>query len=155
MEATGLGGVKSVFHRNFSSMQDEKNDGSTNPKQAFGDKKPPLGQMPLTARIQASLALLDGSMKYGFRNWRERPVDALTYIHAAERHLALFAEGEELTRDTGVHNLGAVIACCSILIDAQVTGSLVDNRSKSRAACDELYASDKAVEHLKKLRSIP
>lgn len=110
-----------------------------NPKKQFGDKKPPLAQLPLVALAHASTAHYDGDLKYGFRNWREKPVEALTYINAAMRHLMLWGEGEEIARDTGVNNLGAVIACCAILLDAQANDALIDNRSKSKVACDVLH----------------
>lgn len=126
---------------------------SANPKQAFGDKKPPLDELPLVAEIEASLALQDGDFKYGFRNWRVNPVEARTYIKAARRHLGLWAEGEELARDTGVNNLGAVIACCAILLDAQANGKLIDNRSKSRAAADRLHDAEHDVARLREAQA--
>lgn len=124
-----------------------------NPKQAHGDKKPPLTQLPLSAQIEATVALYDGKLKYGWRNWRDDPVEIQTYIEAAMRHLRLFEEGETYTRDTEVvHNLGAVIACCSIIIDSMLYGSSIDNRKKNPAACDLLYDADKSIEFLKELR---
>lgn len=122
-----------------------------NPKQAYGDKKPALAQLPLVGMIAQSLAHMDGDYKYGFRNWRRDPVEAITYVNAAFRHLMLWAEGDEDARDTGVPNLGAVMACCAILLDAQANGTLIDNRSKSPAACDALHDAEKNVAHLKKL----
>ena len=123
-----------------------------NPKQIHGDKKPPLLQFPLTAQIEASLAHFDGDLKYNFRNWRADPVEALTYINAAMRHLRLYEEGEDRTRDTNVHNLGAVIACCAILIDAATYGTLIDNRNPNPAACDLLHESEIIIQSLKELR---
>lgn len=123
-----------------------------NPKQAFGDKKPPLIQLPLIAQIHASMAHLDGDLKYGFRNWRDQPVEARTYLNAIARHVRLWEEGEEYARDTGVNNLGAVIACCAILLDAQFTGNLIDNRSKSQEACDLLHEMEATVASLKEMQ---
>ena len=54
----------------------------------------------LSAHIEAAMAFMDGNLKYGFRNWREDPVEALTYVEAAMRHLRLFEEGEDYARDT-------------------------------------------------------
>lgn len=125
-----------------------------NPKQFYGDKKPPLDELPLSAMIFASLAHLDGDNKYGFRNWRDSPVEARTYIKGAIRHLRLFEEGEDFTRDSVVHNLGAVIAGCAILIDAQVNGTLIDNRRKSPAVCDLLHAAEENVAHLNALQRL-
>ena len=124
-----------------------------NPKQAFGAKKPPLGQVPLVALAHASMAFLDGSLKYGYRNWRENPVEAMTYVEAIKRHVMLWAEGEENARDTNVHNLGGVIASAALLLDAQANGVLIDNRSKSQAACDLLHELEGQVTHLKLLQT--
>lgn len=123
-----------------------------NPKQAFGDKKPALAQLPLVGMTAQSLAHMDGDYKYTFRNWRDNPVEAMTYVHAAMRHLALWSEGEELTRDTQIPNLGAVMACCAILLDAQVNGTMIDNRSHSPAACDYLHMAEGMVTFLRKMQ---
>ena len=120
-----------------------------NPKQAFGNKKPPLGEIPASALIEASLAMFDGAGKYGSRNWRKNKVEAKTYIHAAMRHIELWAEGQERTTDTNVHNLAAVIACCAIVIDAQVTGALIDNRSKSPEVCKLMEDAEKVILELR------
>jgi hypothetical protein len=118
-----------------------------NPKQLYGDKKPPLdefplvalvearlaglGPFPLVAHVEASLSHLDGDNKYGFRNWRDYPVEARTYVKGILRHAALYANGEDRTRDSKISNLGAVIAGAAILLDAQNYGALIDNRKSS------------------------
>jgi hypothetical protein len=132
-----------------NKLEDKLED---NPKKRYGDKKPPISQMPLSAMAHASMAFMDGSLKYGFRNWRDQPVEARTYIDAAMRHMQLWAEGEEYARDTKVHNLGAVIACASILIDAAVNNALIDNRHKSQASCDLLHALEMQVDYLKEMQ---
>lgn len=119
-----------------------------NPKKAFGDKKPPLGQVPLIALIHATLALYDGKGKYGNRNWRKNHVEAQTYVEAILRHCLLWANGEDYARDTGVHNLGGVLASAAILLDAEANGCLIDNRVKSQAACDLLHSAEKDIERL-------
>lgn len=121
----------------------------TNPKQQFGDKKPPLSYLPLSAKLACMEALYDGKLKYGPHNWREIEVEAMTYIEAAMRHLELYKVGEERTRDTKVHNLGAVMACCTILIDAHVHDTLIDNRPISQEEADLLYAAEEWIERLK------
>lgn len=123
-----------------------------NPKQKFGDKKPPLTQFPLSAQVHATLALYDGYLKYGWRNWRDQPVEIQTYIEAALRHLRLYEVGEEYTRDSNVHNLGAVIACCAILIDAQLYNSVIDNRKHNPAEADLLHDAENIIAFLKNLR---
>ena len=101
---------------------------TTNPKDLLGNKKIDLSLMPEIATAEAMCAMLDGALKYGPYNWRDKKVRARVYIAAAKRHLALWAEGQERADDSGVHNLGGVIACCSILLDAQTTGNLIDDR---------------------------
>lgn len=120
-----------------------------NPKQAFGDKKPPLGYLPMSAKLACMEALYDGMLKYGPHNWRDINVEAMTYVEAAMRHLELYKVGEEITRDTLVKNLGAVMACCTILIDAAAHGTLIDNRRHSKIEADLLHASEEWVARLK------
>lgn len=124
-----------------------------NPKQIYGDKKPPLGYIPLSAQLSELQAFFDGMLKYGPHNWRKNPVEAMTYVEAAIRHLQLWKCGEELTRDTLVENLGAVRACCGILIDAVLHGTLIDNRPKSKEEADLLYAGEEWVSRLKAVDS--
>ncbi|MCV0350168.1 MAG: DUF5664 domain-containing protein [Nitratireductor sp.] len=123
-----------------------------NPKQIFGNKKPPLGTIPLSAQLACLQALFDGALKYGPFNWRKNPVEAMTYVDAALRHLQLWKAGEQLTRDTAVENLGAVMACCVILIDAEAHGTLIDNRPISKVEADMLHQAENWVAHLKQLQ---
>lgn len=100
------------------------------PKAKFGATKPNYALIPGTALAHMALAMEDGAMKYGPSNWRENPVEAMTYLAANLRHTFAFIDGEDFTSDTQVHNLGAVMACCAIIIDAQEQGTLVDNRPR-------------------------
>ena len=105
------------------------------PKAKFGATKPNLALVPGTACCAEALALEDGAMKYGPFNWRYSPVEAMTYLAAAMRHLQAYIDGQDFTSDTLVHNLGAVRACCAIVLDAGASGTLVDNRpARGRAA---------------------
>lgn len=119
-----------------------------NPKKVYGDRKPPIGLMPLAALIHGTLAFYDGKGKYGRANWRENHVEAQTYVEAILRHVLLFANGEDYARDTGVHNLGGVIASASLLLDAMANDCLIDNRVKSQAACDLLHSAEQDIQRL-------
>ena len=101
-----------------------------NPKDLLGNKKVPMGAVLPVAIAHESLAMLDGELRYGYRNWRANPVVARVYIDAAKRHINSWEEMEELAPDSGVHHLGAARACLGILLDAQETGNLVDNRAE-------------------------
>lgn len=125
---------------------------SPNPKEAFGNKKLSLTLCPLSASIAQSEAHLDGFLKYGWVNWRENHVEAQTYIDSAMRHLRLFEVGEEFARDTQVRNLGAVMACCAILIDAAQHGTMIDNRKHSPQSADMLENATTMVTHLKEMQ---
>ena len=95
----------------------------------MGLKKPPMGQVCPVAIAHESLAMYDGVLKYGYRNWRKKRVIATIYIDATIRHLNAWAEGEEYADDSGIHHLGHARACLGILLDAQETGNLVDDRA--------------------------
>ena len=125
-----------------------------NPKKAYGDKKPGLHLNPLSAAIAQWEAQFDGALKYGETNWRDQPVEAMTYIDAAIRHIRLYENGEKYARDTKVQNLGAVMACCAILIDAELHGALIDNRKHSPATCDLLHTrGEEMVQVLRKAQA--
>lgn len=124
-----------------------------NPKFAFGGKKPRLTLAPLSATLAQIEAQLDGALKYGEVNWRKNKVDAKTYIDAGLRHFKLYEHGEKLARDTKVQNLGAVMACCAILIDAELHGMLIDNRDISPEACQALHDAEAMVAHLKDMQA--
>jgi hypothetical protein len=90
-----------------------------------------LSAVPAIAIAHESLAMLDGEIKYGFRNWRAKDVKARIYIDAAMRHITSWLEGEEVAEDSGIHHLGHARACLGILLDAQAHGNLIDDRAPS------------------------
>ncbi len=145
-----MGAIQDELEREY----DDKRDKPANPKQAFGDKKPRLTLLPMTAMLAQEEAHRDGALKYGEQNWRDQPVEIMTYVDAAMRHLRLFENGERYARDTKVDNLGAVMACCAIIIDAMAHESVIDNRRPSTAACDALHdRGEKMVAHLREMQS--
>jgi hypothetical protein len=103
---------------------------STNPKDILGLKKVPMGAVSPAAIAHEACAMLDGEIKYGFRNWRAKDVRARVYIDACKRHLDGWLEGDEVAEDSGVHHLGHARACLGILLDAQESGNLIDDRVK-------------------------
>lgn len=100
----------------------------SNPKDKLGIKKVPMGEVCPVANAHEACAMLDGDLKYGFRNWREKDVQARIYVDAAKRHLDAWLEGEDVASDSGVHHLGHARACLGILLDAQENGNLIDDR---------------------------
>ena len=102
--------------------------GGANPKDALGIKKVSLSKFPAAGLIHGAHAMMFGAEKYGPYNWRGNAVIASIYVDAATRHLLSWFEGEETAEDSDVHHLGHMIACGAILLDAQETGNLVDDR---------------------------
>jgi hypothetical protein len=101
----------------------------TNPKDLLGTDKVPLSRIPAVSILHEGMAMGNGGDKYGPFNWRENKVQADIYIDAALRHiLSWFDSREEVAADSGVHHLGHAKACLGILLDAQATGNLIDNR---------------------------
>lgn len=101
---------------------------STNPKDIVGSTKVSLSKFPAVGIVHGAHAMMDGANKYGAYNWRAKQVNASIYVDAALRHITAWFEGEEKAQDSGVHHLGHAIACCAILLDAQETGNLIDDR---------------------------
>lgn len=101
---------------------------TTNPKDLLGVKKVSITKLPAVALAHAAHAMMNGAEKYGPYNWRAKEVKASIYVDAALRHLYDWFEGQETATDSGVHHLGHAIACMAILLDAQETGNLIDDR---------------------------
>lgn len=122
-----------------------------NPKEAFGNAKVPLGLVPATALIEMALAMLEGALKYGGHNYRVVPIAAMTYVDAAERHLKKYEYGQDRDPVTHVRELASVMACCAIIIDAEICGTLIDNRPPVAPVGPLLDANMQIVAHLKEL----
>lgn len=114
-----------------------------NPKDLIGTKKPPLNLFPPAALIHGSLAMGNGAVKYGPYNWRKNNVIASIYVAAAMRHIASWYDGEQNAADSGVHHLGHAIASLAILLDAEATNNLVDDRPVPGAAATLIDALTK------------
>lgn len=99
-----------------------------NPKSQYGMKKPPFHLIPQPFLVILSKVMNLGASKYGPFNWRTNSVAASVYIAAAMRHIASYYDGEDKDPESGVSHLAHAAACMAILIDAQSTGNLIDDR---------------------------
>src|ERR1039458_7081089 len=99
-----------------------------NPKDRLGVRKVSLPKRPPAALAHAGFAMMNGAEKYGPYNWRDKPVIASIYVDAAERHLNAWFDGEEDSTDSSAHHLGHAMACLAIILDAQESGNLIDDR---------------------------
>lgn len=122
---------------------------TANPKDLFGAVKVSLTKLPAIGVLHGAHAMMDGARKYGPYNWRDKKVIASIYADAVQRHVLAWFEGQETAADSGVHHLGHAIACCALLLDAQATGNLIDDRpicddpDKLARILDELNAKIK------------
>lgn len=129
---------------------------STNPKQAYGDKKLPLQLVPPVATAYIAQGLREGAMKYGAWNFRETPIELMTYIGAMKRHLDAILEGEwidpdpimlpdgtEATNIPKKSHLAGILASGAILADQYESGNLVDNRPWRNPGYGELMEKNK------------
>lgn len=116
----------------------------TNPKKAFGVRKPSPQFVPPIAIIEESVVMALGGQKYGPFNWNDSSVDASTYYSAAMRHLMSWYAGEDVDPESGASHLAHVRACMGILIDAKATGKLIDDRPKTASVADAVTAFTKS-----------
>lgn len=107
-----------------------------NPKDCIGIRKPPLHLIPPAAEIAEAVVMGLGAAKYGAYNWRTAKVKATIYVAAAKRHIAQWLDGADDDPESGVSHLAHARACLGILLDAEATGNLIDDRPPSGAAAE-------------------
>lgn len=98
------------------------------PKVAFGNAKPQLHLIPPAGNEEQAKALALGAAKYGERNWMRGQVRMTVCLSALKRHVDRILDGEDIDPESGAHHLGHVMAGCSIMLDAQRHGMLIDDR---------------------------
>lgn len=123
----------------------------TNPKDAIGTNKLPLHLVPSTLNIYASLAFLEGALKYGKYNWRSTGVRMSIYLDALDRHYEKVKDGEWADAKTGVPHFSSMLACIGIILDAKMCGKLTDDRPPAVPTADLIAALEVHVPLLKQL----
>lgn len=142
--------VRTVVGLEYSCVQ-VSTQPSANPKQAFGDKKIPLGLVPRSFINGTSLGLAEGMMKYGAWNFRSTKVEAMTYVSAVLRHFEAYIHGENCDPVTKVPHLYSAAAGLAILIDTGVQGTLIDNRPPKQDTSAQVKEIEEVLAHLKEL----
>jgi hypothetical protein len=110
------------------------NTPGANPKDLVGATKTPLALVPVGAIVQVAGAFAVGAKKYGPHNWRSYPVQRMTYLEAALRHIYADIDGETIDPETGQPHVAHAVAGLMILLDAIACDSHVDNRPPKGAA---------------------
>jgi hypothetical protein len=145
-DAQSLGGHP---HDDLPADQNGRMDTKpTNPKDAIGSTKLPLGLVPSTINAEVALAYLEGALKYGRYNWRIAGVRASIYNDALERHRSKWWNGENADRRTRVKHLASIIACAGILLDAELCGKLTDDRPPAAPVADLIDGYEERVKFL-------
>jgi hypothetical protein len=101
--------------------------------------------VPAGALIQMAGVMQLGAEKYGPFNWRKDPVEAMTYVHAAMRHLTSWVDGESVDPESGESHIAHVASCMAILLDANACGTMIDDRPHQGTAADLIRAKSKPV----------
>jgi len=107
--------------------------GNGNPKDFVGASKAPLSTVSRRVMHELGLAMLEGECKYWRHNYRAAPVRAMIYLDALDRHLSAWIEGQDTDPDSGLSHLVKAMACLAIMRDAQLYGSLIDDRPPAQA----------------------
>jgi len=112
-----------------SSWQNESLPPVENPKAAIGAAKAPFFGIPWTAVIEMGTVMDGGAHKYGAYNYRDTRISTTTYHDAILRHFMLWADGEDQDPESKCSHLAHIMACCALMIDADVGCMLEDDRS--------------------------
>lgn len=99
-----------------------------NPKDAIGVRKVPISTVSMPVMLEVGIGMLEGAINYRRHNYRVAPVRATVYIDACFRHISLWVEGENLDPKTKTSHLAKAIGCLMIIRDAQIRGTLIDDR---------------------------
>lgn len=124
----------------------------TNPKDVIGSSKLPLELVPGILIVEASTAFFEGAKKYGRYNWRVAGVRSSIYAAALLRHVSKWWNGEDADPITRVKHLANAVACIGILLDAELSGNLTDDRPPAQPQLAERIDELKdVIAHLKEL----
>lgn len=125
---------------------------SANPKRQFGLTKPNPHLIPPCAILEESIAMALGAHKYGAYNWTDEPIDASTYYSALIRHAMDWFTGENYDPQSRVLHLAHVRACCGILIDAILSGTLIDDRPATAPTARQRSRLTRALAKIAKIK---
>lgn len=148
---------REFIEQTFHELPIKNTTKPSNPKDIVGIRKAPLSTVSLPVLAEVGVAMLEGALKYGRHNYRAVGVRSSVYFDAACRHLFSWWEGQDTDPDSGMHHVTKLIACLTVLRDAQIQGKLEDDRpppspefyaelDKKAAALMDKYA-DRSPKH--------
>lgn len=118
-----------------------------NPKDAAALDRVPFHIYPPAGHVLGTMACLDGAIKYGPYNWRERDISLTQYVGAIIRHCQKILGGEDIDPESTfkLPHLAHVNATSAILLDAEKAGALIDDRPKRQVDCAALITECNAL----------
>ena len=108
-------------------------DDTGNPKDVVGASKAPLSTVSRRVMHELGLAMLEGECKYWRHNYRASRVRAMLYLDALGRHISAWIEGQDTDPDSNLSHLVKAMECLAVVRDAQLYGSLIDDRPPAQA----------------------
>jgi hypothetical protein len=72
--------------------------------------------------------MLEGMLKYGRSNFREKGIRISVYTDALLRHVFAYMAGEDIDPDSGLPHLAKILSTTAVLADATVLGNVTDDR---------------------------
>lgn len=132
-------------------MSELKATVNENPKDIIGKTKLPLGVVPDSMMVYASLGFTEGALKYGRYNWRMLGVSSSIYHDAMKRHIAKWWNGEDVDPVTKVPHLASAMDCAAIILDARLCGKLQDDRPPTAPVSELIDESMETIAHLREL----
>lgn len=125
---------------------------NVNPKDALAANKWPIHVVPDSLSVIAALAFTEGALKYGQFNWRAKPVRMSVYLGALTRHTKQLNSGQWEDPKTRVPHISYILACAGIIGDAEIFGTLIDDRPPLQPELPEYM--DKHMDIVKHLNEI-
>lgn len=113
----------------------------TNPKDPIGVRKwRQYTAVPTSVIWELGVAMLEGALKYGRHNYRVAGVRASVYVDAAKGHIDSWWEGEDEDEDSRLSHITKAIASLTVLRDAMINNSWVDDRPPVNQGTGKLKA---------------
>ncbi len=106
--------------------------------------------IPQVAVDKLSEALMVGCRKYSRFNYCAG-MEASRIVSALLRHAFAWNEGAEFDKEDGHHHLGAVMACCAMILRQQELGTLLDDRYRAPSP----VATTPTVAKIWEVRAVP
>lgn len=112
----------------FTGKKEEIHVCTDTPKDLSYGIKPPISLVPARFTIEVAKCMKTGADKRSPYNWRQSKISVMQTLDKVLRHILRVQEGGDIDDESGLYNLAHAAADIAVLLDAQLTGSVVDDR---------------------------